>query len=152
MKFQTILCPTDFSEVSQKAMEYAVHFASFHQAKILLLNVVDHLQGFDHYQILAITPQEIAEKMEKQARKDLNALAKKIKNAVEIEKIVRQGKAFVEIIKTAKERNADLIIMGSHGRSGLPHILIGSVAEKVVRNAPCPVLVYRGKDAHFQMV
>ena len=68
-----------------------------------------------------------------------------------VETDIREGKAFVEIIKKAKEDDADLIVMGSHGRSGLSHILIGSVAEKVTRKAPCPVFIVKAKDTQFVM-
>ena len=64
---------------------------------------------------------------------------------------MREGKAFVEIIKTARKDDIDLIIMGSHGRTGLSHVLIGSVAERVVRKAPCPVLIVKDKHTKFEM-
>lgn len=65
---------------------------------------------------------------------------------MEIKKVVRHGKASVEIIEMAREMKADLIVMGSHGRTGLSHVVIGSVAEAVVRHASCPVLVTRDID------
>ena len=74
-----------------------------------------------------------------------------LKNATNVETDVREGKAFVEIVKKAKEDNIDLIVMGSHGRSGLESILVGSVAEKVTRKAACPVLVVNTKDTEFKM-
>jgi universal stress protein A len=65
---------------------------------------------------------------------------------VKTEKAVRHGKASVQIIKMAREMKADLIVMGSHGRTGLSHVIIGSVAEAVIRHAHCPVLVVRDTD------
>ena len=127
-------------------MEYAVFLASHHHAKLLLLHVVEYLQDFEYYQILVFTPQELAEKMENQAHEELNKLTEQIKKTIKVETVVRQGKAFVEIIKTAKEKNMDLIVMGSHGRTGISHMLMGSVAEKVVRKAACPVLIVRDKN------
>lgn len=127
-------------------MEYAVFLASHHHAELLLLHVVEYLQDFEYYQILVFTPQEIAEKMEKQAHEELNKLTKQIKKIIKVETEVRQGKAFFEIIKTAKEKDMDLIVMGSHGRTGISHMLMGSVAEKVVRKANCPVLIVRDKN------
>jgi universal stress protein A len=146
MQIKTILCPIDFSKISANAMEYAVFLASHHQAKLLLMHVVEYLQDFEYYQILVFTPQELAEKMEKQAHEELNKLTEQIKKTVKVETVVRQGKAFVEIIKTAKEKDMDLIVMGSHGRTGISHMLMGSVAEKVVRKANCPVLIVRDKN------
>jgi len=146
MEIKKILCPTDFSETSEKAVEYALFLATAHQAQLILLHVVDHLQGFDHYEILALTPMEIAQKMEKRANESLNDLVNRLKGSVAVEKAVRNGKTSVEICEAAKAAQADLIVIGSHGRTGLSHVLIGSVAETVVRHADCPVLVVRASD------
>ena len=151
MQIKTILCPIDFSELSVNAMEYAVFLASHHHAELLLLHVVEYLQEFEHYQILVFTPLELAEKMEKQAYEKLTKLAEQIKKTVEVETVVRQGRAFVEIIKEATEKNMDLIVMGSHGRTGISHMLMGSVAEKVVRKAHCPVLIVRNKNTQIDI-
>jgi len=146
MEIKKILCPLDFSEIAPKALEYAVFMAISHNAELQLLNVVDQLHGFDSFQILALTPNEIAERMETQANQNLSNMISQIKERVGIKKAVRHGKASVEIIEMAREMQADIIIMGSHGRTGLSHVLIGSVAEAVVRHAGCPVLVIRDKD------
>ncbi len=151
MQIKTILCPIDFSEISAKALEYAVFLASYHHAELLILHVVEQLHEFEHYQILVLTPQELAEKMEKQAYEELNRLTEQIKKTVKVETVVRQGKPFVEIIKEAKEKDMDLIVMASHGRTGVSHMLMGSVAEKVVRKASCPVLIVRNKNTQFDI-
>ena len=143
MDIKKILCPTDFSETSEKALEYAIFLATAHKAKLVLLHVVDHLQGFDHYEILALTPMEIAQKMEKRANEHLEDLINRAKDSVAVEKAVRNGKTSVEICEAAREAQADIIVIGSHGRTGLSHVLIGSVAETVVRHADCPVVVVR---------
>ena len=146
MKIKRILCPTDFSEIAEKAVEYAVFLASSHNAELQLLHVVDHLHGFDNYLILSMTPHEIAERMEKHANENLSDVTNQIKETVKTEKAVRHGKASVQIIAMAREMKADLIVMGSHGRTGLSHVIIGSVAEAVIRHAYCPVLVVRDID------
>ena len=146
MQIKTILCPIDFSEISTNAMEYAVFLASHHHAKLLLLHVVEYLHEFEHYQILVFTPQELSEKMEKQAYEELTKVTEQVKKTITVEAVVRQGKAFMEIIKEAMEKDIDMIVMGSHGRTGISHMLMGSVAEKVVRKANCPVLIVRGKN------
>lgn len=151
MQIKTILCPIDFSKISANAMEYAVFLASHHHAELLLLHVVEYLQEFEYYQILVFTPQELAEKIEKQAHEELNKLTEQIKKTVKVETVVRQGKAFMEIIKAAKEKDMDLIVMASHGRTGISHLLMGSVAEKVVRQAHCPVLIVRDKNTQFDI-
>jgi universal stress protein A len=151
MEIKKILCPVDFSEISANALEYAVFLASHHHAELLLLHVVEHLHEFEHYQILVFTPQELSEKMEKHAYEELNKLAEPIKETLKIETVIRQGKAFVEIIKETKEKDMDLIVMASHGRTGISHMLMGSVAEKVVRKANCPVLVFRDKNTQLDI-
>jgi universal stress protein A len=113
--------------------------------------VNEELRGFDQYMILALTPQEIKEKMEKEAHEQLKSLMSEVKSRTEVEAEVREGKAFVEIIKLAREKDIDLVVMGSHGRTGLPHLLIGSVAEKVTRKTPCPVLIVKDKGSKFEM-
>ncbi len=146
MEIKKIVCPTDFSETSGKAVEYALFLAKAHQAELILLHVVDHLQGFDHYEILALTPMEIAKKMDKRATESLDELVNRIKGSVAVDKAVQHGKTSVEICEAAKAAQADLIVIGSHGRTGLTHVLIGSVAETVVRHADCPVLVVRATE------
>jgi len=146
MKIKRILCPTDFSAIAEKAVEYAVFLASSHNAELQLLHVVDHLHGFDNYLILSMTPDEIAERMEGHANEDLSEVVNQIKETVKIQKAVRHGKASVQIVEMAKETKADLIVIGTHGRTGLSHVIIGSVAEAVIRHAHCPVLVVRDTD------
>jgi universal stress protein A len=151
MEIKKILCPVDFSEISAKALEYAVFLAAAHQAEIVLLHVIDGPQGLNQHHILLITPQEIAQNLEKPARDELSDLADGIGEKAKIEKVVRHGKAFVEITREAREKDVDMIVMGSHGRTGIPHMLIGSTAEKVVRKAPCPVLLTTDKNFRFEM-
>ncbi len=151
VKIKKILCPVDFSGPCNLAVKYAKELALLFNSRLYLLHVVEHLHGDEHYMILQITPQEIAEKRKKEADERLNSITKKIKKVTKIKTEVREGRAFVEIIKTARKDNIDLIIMGSHGQTGLPHVLIGSVAERVVRKAHCPVLIVKDKDTKFEM-
>lgn len=143
MQIKKILCPTDFSEAAEKAFEYALFLATAHDAELALVHVADQLHGLTHYEILAITPMQIAEKLAKRAQEKLDALVDRVKDSITATDTLREGKAWVEICKMAEEENADIIVMGSHGRTGLSHVLIGSVAETVVRHASCPVLVVR---------
>ena len=90
--------------------------------------------------------------MTEEAGKELEAfLAGGGRDGVNVERRVLHGSPFVSIARIAKEEDVDIIVMGTHGRSGLKHILIGSVAEKVVRKSPCPVLVVRPPDARFEL-
>jgi len=151
MKIKRILCPVDFSASSDRALEYAAFLARTHRAKLLVLHVLEHLQRYEHFLILALTPQEIAKKMEEEAKTRLEASINGLKADGKIETTIREGKAFVEIIKMAREQDIDLIVLGSHGHSALEYILIGSVAEKVARKAPCPVLIVRDKEKKFTL-
>ena len=90
--------------------------------------------------------------MEKNIQDEVDRDFKKVLSAVgiDVRKVVRTGVAFVEIIDYAKTEGIDLIVMGTHGRSGIEHILIGNVAEKVVRKSPCPVMTIRPKGKEFK--
>lgn len=143
MKIDTILFPTDFSEAADQAFESAVFLAEAHNAKLVVLHVVDQLHGFTHYEILALTPMEIVERLVKHAHENMQALINRVKDRVAATETVREGTTWEVICDAAKEENIDIIVMASQGRTGLSHALIGSVAEKVARHASCPVLVVR---------
>ncbi|EKB17863.1 MULTISPECIES: universal stress protein [Aeromonas] len=138
---KTLLCPVDFSQMSRTVLDYAVFMAQSHQAQLKLIHVVDQLHGFDSYKILHMTAVEITHEMERQARTQLKELIATLPIPATFD--IRFGRAADEIIIQAKEDEVELIVMGSHGRSGISHLLVGSVAESVVRHAPCPVLVVR---------
>ncbi|ENO3978177.1 universal stress protein [Aeromonas veronii] len=138
---KTLLCPVDFSQMSRAVLDYAVFMAQSHQAQLKLIHVVDQLHGFDSYKILHMTAIEITHEMERQARTQLKELVATLPIPATFD--IRFGRAADEIVIQAKEDEAELIVMGSHGRSGISHLLVGSVAESVVRHAPCPVLVVR---------
>ena len=138
---KSLLCPVDFSDMSRAVLDYAVFMANTHQAELKLVHVVDQLHGFDSYKILHMTAIEITHEMERQAKSQLKELVACLPIPATFE--VRFGRAADEIVIQAKEDKVDLVVMGSHGRSGISHLLVGSVAESVVRHAPCPVLVVR---------
>ncbi|KZW97674.1 universal stress protein [Aeromonas veronii] len=138
---KTLLCPVDFSQMSRAVLDYAVFMAQSHQAQLKLIHVVDQLHGFDSYKILHMTAIEITHEMERQARTQLKELVATLPIPATFD--IRFGRAADEIVIQAKEDEVEMIVMGSHGRSGISHLLVGSVAESVVRHAPCPVLVVR---------
>jgi len=143
MKIKKILFPTDFSEAAEKAFNYALFLADSHNAELTLLHVVDQLHGLTHYEVLAVTPMDIVEKMVKRAHENLQAMVERAKDTANATESVREGKTWDVICKTAIEESADIIVMASQGRTGLSHALIGSVAETVARHARCPVLIVR---------
>ncbi len=149
-----ILLPTDFSEQSAEATRYACAFAEQFQAELHVLHVVE--------QLAATIPEAVVEMatslenyLEVAETKALARLTKVLEPGWEKGKHVtlatRSGSPFLKIIEYAKEHQIDLIVMGTHGRTGLSHVLIGSVAERVVRMAPCPVLTVHPEGHQFVM-
>jgi nucleotide-binding universal stress UspA family protein len=143
---KSILVPTDFSEYSDRAIKQAVDIAEQNNAKIYLLHVVDKLQqcAID-YCIPVETMMKVQSDSEKEASRKMQDEAKKITQAKKIDVTfdVKSGVPFEEILKGQQERKADLIVIASHGRTGIMKSLIGSVADKVMREAKCPVLLVR---------
>jgi nucleotide-binding universal stress UspA family protein len=137
MSVKNILVPTDFSETSEAALHYAAEMALTLGARLYLIHVPgrtgEHFEAnFPHGQFEAA------------ARKGLSSfLTTEQIDRLRPEYAVRVGVPPEEIVRYAELCDADLIIMGTHGRSGIAHALLGSVAEQVVRVAPCPVLLVR---------
>jgi nucleotide-binding universal stress UspA family protein len=136
--------PIDFSVRSLKALQYAVSFAREHDAEVILVHILPAANT--EYSALALlqadaTPDTLIQ---------LNKLAEKeVGKRALVEVAVRTGAPATEILKVAREMEVDLIIISTHGRTGLTHLLMGSVAEEVVQKAPCPVLVVRQKEHEF---
>lgn len=154
MKIEKILVPTDFSQGSHKALQYAVMLGTEFKAKIVLLHVVSTPLDISGMHVPHFSLDKIMEEMRERAEKEMEALLqeKNIKKAgITFETQVREGVPFLQIIQGAKEAEADLIVMGTHGRTGLEHVFFGSTAEKVVRKAPCPVLTVRPEGQKFVM-
>jgi nucleotide-binding universal stress UspA family protein len=145
IRLHRILCPTDFSEFSDLAMIYACELAAKFNADVHLLNVV---QDYD-----AIAPgpgdtfaqfTEWLSALRRQSEEQLGKLpGPDWVSKVKVHRTTRVGAPIDEITKYAKEHSIDLIVQGTHGRRGLKHMLLGSVAENVIRYAPCPVLTVR---------
>ncbi|TAK53490.1 MAG: universal stress protein [Bacteroidetes bacterium] len=151
VSIKNILCPIDYSVYSEMALKYAIEFAEKYQAKLYLMHVLDirvyDINDPDLYNV-NIIDEETINKLRERLLKCVNEDAK---NKISVEAIIIQGVPFAEIIKTAKECKIDLIVLGTHGRTGLSHAIMGSVAEKVVRKAPCPVLTIRHPEHDFIM-
>ncbi|HYV36929.1 MAG TPA: universal stress protein [Gemmataceae bacterium] len=145
-----ILVPTDFSQQSHNALKYAAAFADKFGAELYLLHVVQDLSLFLPDAISGTPPYlPPADQMMTVVRESLDRLAREQLASLKVHCLVREGPPFVEIITCARENDIDLIIMGTHGRGILAHMLMGSVAEKVVRKAPCPVLTVRDPEHEF---
>jgi len=147
--FKKIICPIDFSAFTEEILAYAVNIAKKFEAELHLMHVTPNLNYFTPYESF-LTPENlvaIERNIEKEVDKDFEEVCKNID--IPIKKVTKTGVTFVEIIDYIKEEAIDLVVMGTHGRSGIEHILIGSVAEKVVRKSPCPVLTVRPKSNAF---
>jgi universal stress protein A len=143
MTAQRFLVPIDFSEDANQAVKYAIDLASKLGARMTLLHVIQ-LLPFGSGDMGVTVPYTYFQDLEADITSRMQAYLERVTAAgLEGEIAVVRGVPFQEILETAKMQQVDLIIMGTHGRTGLQHVLMGSVAEKVVRLAPCPVLVVR---------
>ncbi len=150
MKINNILVPIDFSEYSIKALDYAVDFGSCFGSKLFLIYVNEPPLYPADFSMGQVVLPEVDENFLNRAEEELDTLiANKIRGKLQAEKIVKTGKPFIEIIETAKEKEIDLIIIATHGHTGVEYLLFGSTAEKVVRKAPCPVLTLRNPIKNF---
>lgn len=137
-RIQRILVPTDFSVHSEHALDYAAVLAKQLGAKIILLHVIDSLSYsvtdtftvIEHRRALETTARSLLDNF----RQDMVAKGLAVKS------YLATGAPYDEILKKSRQEKADLIVMGTHGRTGVKHLLLGSVAEKVVRLSTCPVL------------
>lgn len=151
IQLERILAPFDFSEHSETALRYAAEFAARFKAELHLLNVVQSpVYVAPDPMLEAGTAAEIGEEWVKTAAEQLDEQPLPFE-LPRVERAVREGVPVVEIVRYAKANEIDLIVVGTHGRTGLTHALLGSVAENVVRNAPCPVLTVRSAQHEFVM-
>lgn len=143
MRTRQILCPTDFSETASHALRYAIEMANFYKVGFRLLHVIEQPYGDENFQILAITPQELAESMETSAAERMHEILSELHSDLKIETVLRHGTAAKEILAEAKDADVGMIVLASHGRTGLSHFLHANVAEEVATKAECPVLVVK---------
>lgn len=139
-KVSMILVPTDFSFFSCTAFAWASFFATKLESRILILHVLTEKEANEMTMIPGNPWETVLERLEKGMREDFSAcLAGEFSTAAEMETLVAVGSPASKIVEIAKERQADIVVIATHGRTGLSHALMGSVAEKVFRLAPCPV-------------
>ncbi len=139
-----ILVPIDFSDYSKNSLKYSVNFSKYFNAELNLVYVVEPVIYPPDFSMGQIAIPSMDLEMDKRANEELEKLAKKeIPSDTPVKLHVKTGKPYLEIIETAREQNIDIIIIATHGHTGVEHILFGSTAEKVVRKAPCPVLTIR---------
>ena len=143
-KIKKVLVPIDFSDYSKSSLRYAVNFAKQFNAEIYLIYVIEPVIYPPDFSMGQIAIPSVNAEWGERAKEELENLAKtEIPEGVNVKTILKNGKPFMEIIDAASEEDVDLIIIATHGHTGVEHILFGSTAEKVVRKAPCPVLTLR---------
>jgi nucleotide-binding universal stress UspA family protein len=141
LRFRRILVPVDFSDTSEKAFFYAAELARAFDSEILLLHVIDTRVADNIFHIHQLPPEEARREMRKSAEEAVaRILDLPEAQGLNIETHCVEGIPSVVISKLAEEQEVALIAMGTHGTTGIAHLLYGSTAEAVLRGAPCPVL------------
>jgi len=150
--FEKILVPLDFSDYTDEIMNVAMLIAGKFGSAIHLFHAIPNMDYFTPYESFLSGDNlvNVQRDIEREVEKDMEAVAKNVKD-IPVTRTIRTGVAFLEIIEYVRAENIGLVVMGTHGRGGLEHILIGSVAEKVVRKSPCPVLTVRPAAKKFSM-
>ena len=141
--FKKILCPVDYSDCSAKALRYAAGLALKDSARLYLMHVIDkrvYDYGGPIYEAQLSPDAEVIDRLKEKLGE---SVPKEIRGDIDVETIVTVGVPAQEIVNAADDKGVDVIVMGTHGRTGVAHVVMGSVAENVVRNALCPVLTVR---------
>lgn len=142
---KNILCPLDHSKHSESALKYAISLALKDKSKLYLMHVLDSRKSEEAEgisELISIDEKglnDLKDKLEKSVPEEIRA-------EIKCEALVSHGIPFDEIVTVVKDKNIDLIIMGTHGRKGISHVVLGSTAEKVMRDAPCPVMIVKHKE------
>ena len=154
IQLNRILVPTDFSEHSERAAAYALELARrFDAVEVHCLHVSDipaDLLATSAYYMTGPS-EHFIDQVREESQKNLDAFIAKNLPGVPVIKAFVEGGAFVEIVRYARDNKIELMVIATHGRTGLKHALFGSVAEKVIRKAPCPVLVVKRDEREFIM-
>jgi universal stress protein A len=150
IELKKIMVPVDFSEPSRKALHYAVALTKPFHAEIILTHVVESvLPPPDDF---IVDSAKLAAALNEEAARRLAEWHRQISSRAKVEELLLSGTPYREIVDAADQTHADLIVMGTHGRTRLARLLIGSNAERVVRDAHCPVLVVRERKTESREV
>jgi nucleotide-binding universal stress UspA family protein len=152
LDIKRILCPTDFSELSTAALRYARSFSECYSAELHVLHIVD--EGYQYWMAVGPegvpvgpSPDDLLSTAKSQMAEYRKTHLADMKSPLQTE--VNFGRPFMEIVNYAQEKSIDLIVIATHGRSALTSALLGSVTDRVVHKAPCPVLTVRAKQHEF---
>lgn len=148
-----ILVPIDFSEYSKPAISFSKDLAKIFNSELILVHVVEPILYPPDFSMGQVALPPLTIDIDSAAKEELERLIKnEIRDEFKASSIIRTGKPFVEIVDAAIELDIDLIVISSHGRTGVEHILFGSTADKVVQKAPCPVLTVRDPLKGFKYI
>ncbi|MGH0036110.1 MAG: universal stress protein [Myxococcota bacterium] len=143
IRIERILVPIDFSDQSERIVEWAAHLALEHGSKVWLLHAYHLPVEFQQLEG-AYLPADFWSNVREEAAKTLAKTAESLRaQGIEVEEVVKEGYPATVIEDEAESLGIDLIVIGTHGLSGLKHLLLGSIAERVVQKAPCPVLTVK---------
>jgi nucleotide-binding universal stress UspA family protein len=152
IRIQRILLPTDFSDYAAAATKYACDFATRFDAELHLLHTLEvHTATTPEFAMGLALPSHIVESRSAAERALAGVLDPQWSTGQKVIYAVLEGSPIVEIIRYARKQDIDLIVLATHGRTGLAHVILGSVAESVVRMAPCPVLTIQPEGHQFVM-
>jgi nucleotide-binding universal stress UspA family protein len=143
-QFEKILFATDFSEGSENAFDYALSLARNFSSRLHIIHVINEPVDLRGFYVPHISFEKLEQEIEAGAEKMMAKFcAARMKDFSNFETSIVTGIPYEEILKKAEDDKSSLIVLGTHGRSGLDHILFGSTAERVVRKSACPVLTVR---------
>jgi nucleotide-binding universal stress UspA family protein len=142
--FSTILFATDFSEISEYAFDYAYTLAKKLNSKLIIMHVINEPVDLRGFYVPHISFESLEKEIEEAAEKMMNKFCSgKLVDLAGTETVIVSGIPYDEILAKADEEKVSLIVLGTHGRAGLDHLLFGSTAERVVRRSRCPVMTIR---------
>jgi nucleotide-binding universal stress UspA family protein len=143
-RFDTILFATDFSDNSDHAFEYALSLATRFDSRLVIIHVINEPVDLRGFYVPHVSFDTLEKEIEEGAEKMMQKFCRtRIKDFTNYKTLTVSGIPYEEILKTAGEEKISLIVMGTQGRKGIDHFLFGSTAERVVRNAKCPVMTIR---------
>ncbi len=143
IEIRTILVPIDFSSHADAVLEWAAHLAREHGSKLVLLHAYHLPVDFQQLEGAYLPPDFWAQVKADSAANLERSAATLREQGLSVETVVREGYPATAIEEEARARHADLVVIGTRGHSGLKHLLLGSIAERVVQKAPCPVLAVK---------
>ncbi|MEO6593952.1 MAG: universal stress protein [Planctomycetota bacterium] len=143
IKIRRIVCPTDFSPTAARAVDYAAEMARTFEAELILLHVIPEMNYPLRSFGMASSFPHLKTELQARANEALQEVCKKSLAGVTYRTELRDGEAHSQVLECAKATQADLIVIGTHGHTGIMHAFLGSTAEKIVRLATCPVLTVR---------